>query len=70
MAKEKYSIEGQLEIMQLRHDSEKYRLLRNEMKSIMRFLEEKGDVGDLLAQVAGKLDEINEILDFYQKLKF
>jgi transcriptional accessory protein Tex/SPT6 len=70
MAKEKYSIEGQLEIMQLRHDSEKYRLLRNEMKSIMRFLEEKGDVGDLLAQVAGKLDEINEILDFYHKLKF
>lgn len=70
MAKEKFSIEGQLEIMQLRHDSEKYKLLRNEMKSIMRFLEEKGDVGDLLAQVAGKLDEINEILDFYHKLKF
>jgi hypothetical protein len=70
MATNKNTIEGQLEIMQLRHDSEKYRLLRNEMKSIMRFLEEKGDVGDLLAQVAGKLDEINEILDFYQKLKF
>lgn len=70
MATNKNTIEGQLEIMQLRHDSEKYRLLRNEMKSIMRFLEEKGDVGDLLAQVAGKLDEINEILDFYHKLKF
>lgn len=70
MATNKNTIEGQLEIMQLRHDSEKYRPLRNEMKSIMRFLEEKGDVGDLLAQVAGKLDEINEILDFYHKLKF
>jgi hypothetical protein len=66
----KNSIEETLDSMKMRHDEEKYGLLRNEMKSIMEFLENKGDVGDLLAQVAGKLDEIDDILDFYNKLQF